>query len=399
MKLSKIAVAAVLGTFAIGVQAQDTDTIKIGFITDMSGAYTDIDGAAGAEVVKWAVSDFGGKLLGKSITVLTSDHQNKPDVASVTAREWMDKEKLQMLIGGTNSAALLAMSKISAERKIPFLATGPGTARLTNEECNPYTIHYSAFDTSAVTKVGAAALVNAGYKSWYFLAADYVFGHSLAGDAARVVKAMGGNVVGEVRAPLGNNDYSSFLLQAQHSKAQILALANTGKDFANSMKSVKEFSVDKSMKVAGLLVFINEIHSLGLKTTAGLQLADSWYWDQDDASRKFAHRFFDKYKRMPSNIQAANYSAALTYLKAAQKAGTTDGKQIMETLKNTKIDDFFNKGYIRADGRLVHDMHLFEVKSPEESKAPWDYYKKIATVPGEQAFISAEESACKLLKK
>ncbi len=398
MKLSRIAIAAAAGILAMGAQAQDTGAIKIGFITDMSGAYADIDGAAGAEVVKWAVNDFGGKLLGKPVEVLTSDHQNKPDVASVTAREWIDKERLQMLIGGTNSAALLAMSRIAAERNVPFLATGPGTARITNEECNPYTVHYSAFDTSAVTKVGAAALVNAGYKSWYFLAADYVFGQSLAGDAARVVKSMGGNVVGEVRAPLGNSDYSSFLLQAQHSKAQILALANTGKDFANSMKSVKEFGVDKSMKVAGLLVFINEIHSLGLKTTAGLQLADSWCWDQDEDSRTFARRFFEKYKRMPSNIQAADYSAAMTYLKAAQKAGTTDGKKVMEVLKTTKINDFFNKGYIRADGRLIHDMHLYEVKKPEDSKSPWDYYKKISTVPGEQAFIPPAESKCALLR-
>lgn len=398
MKFSKITLAAAALVLAMGAKAQNSDPIKIGFITDMSGAYADIDGAAGAEVVKWAVSDFGGKLLGRPIEVLTSDHQNKPDVASVTAREWMDKEKLQMLIGGTNSAALLAMSRISAERSIPFLATGPGTARLTNEECNPYAVHYSAFDTSAVTKVGAAALVNAGYKSWYFLAADYVFGQSLAGDAARVVKTMGGNIVGEVRAPLGNSDYSSFLMQAQHSKAQILALANTGKDFANSMKSIKEFGVDKTMKVAGLLVFINEIHSLGLKTTAGLQLADSWYWDQDEGSRKFSRRFFEKYKRMPSNIQAANYSAATTYLKAAQKAGTTDGKKVMEALKSTRIDDFFNKGYIRADGRLIHDMYLFEVKKPEDSKSPWDYYKKISTVPGEQAFIPPAESKCPLLR-
>lgn len=398
MKLSQIAIAAVAGIFAIGANAQDAGTIKIGFITDISGAYADIDGAAGAEVVKWAVSDFGGKLHGRPIEVLTADHQNKPDVASVTAREWIDKEKLQMLIGGTNSAALLAMSSIAAERSVPFLATGPGTARLTNEECNPYTVHYSAFDTSAVTKVGAAALVNAGYKSWYFLAADYVFGKSLAGDAARVVKTMGGTIVGEVRAPLGTSDYSSFLMQAQHSKAQILALANTGKDFANSMKSVKEFGVDKSMKVAGLLVFINEIHSLGLKTTAGLQLADSWYWDQDEDSRKFSRRFFEKYKRMPSNIQAANYSATITYLKAAQQAGTTNGKKVMDALKSNKINDFFNKGYIRADGRLIHEMHLFEVKKPEDSKYPWDYYKKIATVPGEQAFIPPTESKCALLR-
>lgn len=399
MKLKALVAAlagAVIGTAA---NAQDTGPIRIGVLTDMSGAYADIDGVAGVEVVKWAVQDFGGKLLGRPVEVLSADHQNKPDIASVTARAWVDKDNMKMLIGGTNSAALLAMSKIAVDKKLPFLATGPGTARLTNEECTPYSVHYAAYDTSAVTKVGATALVKEGYKSWFFLTADYTFGQSLAGDAARVVKAQGGTVVGEVRAPLGTTDFSSFLLQAQSSKGQILAMANAGQDFANAMKAAKEFQVDKTMKVAGLLVFINEIHSLGLGVTAGLQLADSWYWDQDEASRKFARRFFDKFKRMPSNIQAADYSAAMTYLKAAQKAGTTDGDKVMAALKSIPIDDFFTKGRIRADGRLIHDMYLFQVKTPAESKAPWDYYKRIATVPGDQAFISPAESKCSLLKK
>ena len=399
MKLIALVAAFAVGAVGMTAQAQDTGPIRIGVLTDMSGAYADIDGTAGVEVVKWAVQDFGGKLLGKPIEVLSADHQNKPDVASATARAWLDKDNMQMLIGGTNSAVLLALSKIALDRKLPFLATGPGTARLTNEDCTPYSVHYAAYDTSAVTKVGATALVKEGYKSWFFLAADYAFGQSLAGDAGRVVKSLGGNVVGEVRAPLGTTDFSSFLLQAQSSKAQILAMANAGRDFANAMKAAKEFQIDKTMKVAGLLVFINEIHSLGLDVASGLQLADSWYWDQDDASRKFARRFFDKFKRMPSNIQAADYSATMTYLKAAQKAGTTDGDKVMAAMKSMPIDDFFNKGHIRADGRLIHDMYLFQVKSPQESKAPWDYYKRIATVPGDQAFITPAESKCSLLKK
>lgn len=399
MNWKAFAGALALGAITATAQAQETGPIKIGVITDISGAYADIDGAAGVEVVKWAAEDFGGKLLGRPIEIVSADHQNKSDIASATAREWIDNGKLSMLIGGTNSATLLAMAKVAADRKIPFLATGPGTARLTNEDCTPFTVHYSAYDTAAVTKVGASALVNAGYKTWFFLAADYTFGQSLAGDAARVVKSLDGKVVGEVRAPLGTTDFSSFLLQAQASGAQILAMANAGRDFANAMKASKEFGIGKSMNVAGLLVFINEIHSLGLETAGGLQLADSWYWDQDDASRKFARRFYDKFKRMPSNIQATDYSAAMTYLKVAEKAGTTDGTKVMAALKSMPINDFFNNGRIRADGRLIHDMHLFQVKTPEESKEPWDYYKLIATVPGEEAFITVAESKCDLLKK
>ena len=399
MNWKAVAGALALGTISMTAHAQETGPVRIGVITDISGAYSDIDGAAGIEVVKWAVDDFGGKLLGRPIEILSADHQNKSDIASMTAREWIDNNKLNMLIGGTNSATLLAMAKVAADRKIPFLATGPGTARLTNEDCTPFTVHYSAYDTAAVTKVGATALVKAGNTTWFFLAADYTFGQSLAGDAARVVKSLDGKVVGEVRAPLGTTDFSSFLLQAQSSGAQILAMANAGRDFANAMKASKEFGIGNSMKVAGLLVFINEIHSLGLDTAGGLQLADSWYWDQDDASRKFARRFYEKYKRMPSNIQAADYSAAMSYLKAAEKAGTTDGTKVMEALKSMPIKDFFNEGHIRADGRLIHNVHLFRVKTPAESKEPWDYYELIATVPGEVAFISPAESKCELLKK
>jgi len=303
-----------------------------------------------------------------------------------------------MLIGGTNSGTALAMAKVAEEKKRPFFAIGAGSARLTNDACTPYTVHY-AYDTVALAKVAGTALVKAGNKNWFFLTADYAFGHSLEGDASNVVKANGGTVAGTVRHPLNASDFSSFLLQAQSSKAQILGLANAGGDTINSMKAAKEFGITKTMKVAGLLVFINDVHSLGLANTEGLQLADSWYWNQDDASRKFAKRFFDKYKRMPSSIQAADYSAAANYLKAVQTAGTTDGEKVMATLKTMKIDDFYNKGQIRADGRMIHDMYLFEVKSAKESITPWDYYKMIAKVPGEQAFTTVADSKCALLKK
>jgi branched-chain amino acid transport system substrate-binding protein len=310
----------------------------------------------------------------------------------------MDKEGLQMLVGGTSSGTALAMAKVAAEKKRPFISIGAGSARLTNEDCTPYTVHY-AYDTVSLAKVAGKALVQAGNKSWFFLTADYAFGYSLESDAANVVKANGGTVVGSVRHPLNASDFSSFLLQAQSSKAQILALANAGGDFTNAMKAAKEFGITKTMKVAGLLVFINDVHSLGLANTEGLQLADSWYWNQDDASRKFAKRFFEKYKRMPSSLQAADYSATANYLKAVQTAGTTDADKVMATLKSMKFDDFYSKGQIRADGRMIHDMYLFQVKSSKDSITPWDYYKTVAKVPGEQAFTTVADSKCSLLKK
>lgn len=397
MKLKALVAALALGLTGAAF-AQNTGPIKIGIITDMSSLYADIDGPAGAEMLRWAVQDFGGKVLNRPIEVLSADHQNKADVASSKAREWIDKDGLQMLIGGTNSGTALAMSKVTTEKKKPFLVIGAGSARLTNEDCSPYTVHY-AYDTVSLAKVAGSALVKAGNKSWYFLTADYAFGYSLEGDASTVVKANGGTVAGTVRHPLNASDFSSFLLQAQSSKAQILALANAGGDFTNAMKAAKEFGIGKTMKVAGLLVFINDVHSLGLANTEGLQLADSWYWNQDDASRKFAKRFFDKYKRMPSSLQAADYSATLSYLKAVQTAGTTDSDKVMSTLKGMKIEDFYNKGQIRADGRMIHDMYLYEVKSSKDSGTPWDYYKTIAKVPGEQAFTTVAESKCSALKK
>ena len=397
MKLKTLVTALAIG-FAAAASAQNTGPVKIGFITDMSSVYADLDGPAGGEMVKWAAQDFGGKVLNRPIEVLTADHQNKADVASSKAREWIDKDGLSMLIGGTNSGTSLAMAKLAEEKKRPFFSIGAGSARLTNEACSPYTVHY-AYDTVALAKVAGNALVKAGNKSWFFLTADYAFGHSLEADASTVVKANGGSVVGAVRHPLNASDFSSFLLQAQSSKAQILGLANAGGDFTNAMKAAKEFGITKTMKVAGLLVFINDIHSLGLANTEGLQLADSWYWNQDDASRKFAKRFFEKYKRMPSSVQAADYSAATNYLKAVQIAGTTDADKVMSTLKGMKIDDFYNKGQIRADGRMIHDMYLYQVKSPKDSTTPWDYYKTVTRVPGEQAFTTPAESKCALLKK
>jgi branched-chain amino acid transport system substrate-binding protein len=402
MKIKTLVAALAIGFGAANAFAQaqaQTGPVRIGFITDMSGLYADIDGPAGAEMVKWAVQDFGGKVLNRPIEVLTADHQNKADVAASKGREWIDSQNLAMLVGGTSSGTNLAMAGIAKEKKRPFISIGAGSARLTNEDCSPYTIHY-AYDTVALAKVGGSALVKAGAKKWFFLTADYAFGHSLEADASTIVKANGGTVLGAVRHPLSASDFSSFLLQAQASKADILAMANAGGDFINAMKAAKEFGITKSMKVAGLLVFINDVHSVGVNNAAGLQLADSWYWNQDDASRKFAKRFFDKYKRMPSSLQAADYSATMNYLKAVQKVGTTDGDKVMAELRGMKYNDFYHKNAtVRADGRMIHDMYLYEVKTAKESKQPWDYLKLVSKVPGDQAFTTVAESKCSLLKK
>ena len=388
--LSLSAIAPSLGHAA-------ANEVVIGSIDDMSGLYADVIGQGGIEAMKMAIADFGPTVIGKKIVFLSADHQNKPDVGSSKFREWADQSGINMLLGGSNTGVSIAMSKVAAEKKVPFFAIGAAGASLTNADCTAYTVHY-AYDTTALANGTASVITQNGGKSWYFLTADYAFGTQLQDAATKVVVAGGGKSVGAVRVPLAASDFSSFLLQAQGSKAQVLGLANAGNDFTNSLKAANEFGITKTMKVAGLLVFINDVHSLGLANTEGLQLADSWYWNQDDASRTFAKRFFEKYKRMPSSLQAANYSVATTYLKAVQAAGTTDGDKVMSSLKAMKIDDFYNKGQIRADGRMIHDMYLFQVKSPKESTVPWDYYKMVAKIPGDQAFTTVAESKCALLK-
>ena len=302
-----------------------------------------------------------------------------------------------MLFGGTQSGTALASAKIAAEKKRVYVNSGAGSSALTNDQCTPYTVHY-AYDTVALARGTGSAIVDAGGKSWFFLTADYAFGQALEADTAAAVKAKGGTVVGQVRHPLNASDFSSFLLQAQNSKAQILGLANAGGDTINAIKAAKEFGIDKSMKLAGLLMFITDIHSLGLKNTAGLQLTTSWYWDLNDESRKFAKRFFDKTKRMPTSIQAADYSATTNYLKAVTEAKTVDADKVMAAWRGMKMNDFYASGTLRADGRYVHDMYLMEVKKPSESTKPWDYYKVIKKIPGDQIFTTKAESKCALWK-
>jgi branched-chain amino acid transport system substrate-binding protein len=404
LKLKKLSLACSLALGAMvavapSAQAQVSDNvIKIGFITDMSSLYADIDGAGGVEAIKMAIADMGGAIDGKKIELVTADHQNKPDVGAVKAREWFDTQGLDMLVGGTNSGVNLAMAKVAAEKKKPFLAVGPGSSALTNEQCTPYTVHY-AYDTVALAKGTGGAVVKAGGKSWFFLTADYAFGHALEADTSRVVKAAGGTVLGSVRVPLNASDFSSFLLQAQASKAQILGLANAGGDTVNAIKAANEFGITKTMKLAGLLMFINDVHSLGLKTTQGMYLTDSWYWNKDADARAWSRKFFDKMKRMPSSLQAADYSATMQYLAAVKAIGTDDTDKVMAQLHKTKINDMYTKGgWVREDGTMIHDMYLMQVKSPEKSAEPWDYYNVVQTIKGDEAFTSKAESKCALWK-
>ncbi|PUA18350.1 ABC transporter substrate-binding protein [Glaciimonas sp. PCH181] len=390
---------AVASTVAFGIAGPAAaqisgDVIKIGFITDMSSVYSDIDGPGGAEAIKMAIADMGGSINGKKIELIVADHQNKADIASSKAREWFDQQGLDMLIGGTNSGTALAMAKIASEKKKPFFEIGAGSTRLTNEECTPYTVHY-AYDTYALANGTGSAVVKQGGKSWYFLTADYAFGNSLEKDTTAVVKASGGTVLGAVKHPLNASDFSSFLLQAQASKAQIIGLANAGGDTINAVKAANEFGITKTAKLAGLLVFINDIHSLTLKQTQGMYLTDSWYWDQDDASRTWAKRYFSKMKKEPSSLQAADYSAAMQYLTAVKAIGTDDGDKVMAQLRKVKFNDMYTKNaYLRPDGRVVHDMTLYQVKTPAESKYPWDYLNKIQTIPAEKAFMAKADSKC-----
>ena len=398
--MKKTLIAATLASCGLAAHAQISgDVIKIGFLTDMSSVYADIDGAGGVEAIKMAIADMKGNIAGKKIELIFADHQNKADVASAKAREWMDTQGLDLLVGGTNSGVNLAIATVAAEKKKPFISIGAGSSALTNANCTPYTIHY-AYDTVALANGTGAAVTKAGGKTWFFLTADYAFGAALQADTAAVVQKSGGTVKGSVKHPLNANDFSSFLLQAQGSGAQILGLANAGGDTINAIKAANEFGITKSMKLAGLLMFINDVHSLGLKTTEGTYLTDSWYWNQSPEARAWSRRFFEKMKRMPSSLQAADYSAVTHYLKAVEAAKTDDAEKVIAKMKDTPINDFYTKGTIRKeDGRGIHDMFLMQVKSPKESTEPWDYYKVVTKIPGDEAFTKLADSKCPLVKK
>jgi branched-chain amino acid transport system substrate-binding protein len=370
--------------------------VVIGDIDDMSGLYADVIGPGGIEAAKMAIEDFGGSVLGNKIELMTTDHQNKPDLGAQKFREWADRDGLTMVLGGSNTGVSIAMATIAKEKKTPFFAIGAAGASLTGKDCTPYTVHY-AYDTTALGNGTAKTMVAEGGKTWFFLTADYAFGTQLQEAASKVVEANGGKVIGAVRVPLSTSDFSSYLLQAQNSGAQVLGLANAGNDFTNSIKAADEFGIANTMKPAALLAFISDIHSLGLKTAQGLYLTTSWYWDSNDKTRAFAKRFFEKAKREPTENQAAYYSATTTYLNAVKAAGTTDPDKVMAELHKVKIDDMFtDNGKIRADGLMEHQMYIMQVKKPEESKYPWDYYRLVQTMSGEEAFGKLADSACPL---
>ena len=374
------------------------DEIVIGDIDDLSGNYADVMGAGGIEAIKMAIADFGGTVLGKKIVVVDADHQNKPDVGASKFREWADQNGLNVLMGGSNTGVNIAMAKVAAAKRIPFFVIGAGGASLTNQDCTAYSVHY-VYDTTALANGTATAIVQAGGKTWFYLTADYAFGTQLQTAASKVVEQNGGKNIGSVRVPLAAADFSSFLLQAQGSGAQVLALANAGGDFNNSLKAANEFGITKTMKPAALLAFISNIHSLGLQTAQGLYLTTGWYWDLNQDTRAFAKRFFAKMQSEPTMDHAGAYSATMNYLKAVKAVGSTDADKVMAELKKTKINDMFAKGgYIRADGAMIHTMYVMQVKSPQESKYPWDYYKIVKQMSGEEAF-GPISGACPLAPK
>ncbi len=383
---SRLLLIALLASAAVTAAIAAGADVVIGDIDDMSGVYSDNGGAGGVEAIKMAIAEFGGSVLGRKIVLLYADHQNKADIGASKAREWADQRGLNMLLWGANTAAAIATAKVVAVKKVPYFVIGSVGASLTNEDCTAYTVQY-VLNTTSLANGTASVVAKSGGRTWYFLTADYAFGAQLQAAASKVVEANGGKTLGSVRVPLSTSDFSSFLLQAQGSGAEVLGLANAGDDFINSLKSANEFGITKAMKPAGLLVFVNNIHSLGLTVAQGLYLTTSWYWDLNAEARAFGKRYFDKMGKEPSMLHAGYYSATMTYLNAVKAAGTTDPDQVMALLKKMKINDMFTKdGYIRADGMMIHDMYVMQVKSPQESKYPWDYYKVVKVMKGEEAF-------------
>ena len=380
-------------------QAQTGDTIRIGVLADMSSLYADLGGPGSVEAAKMAVEDFGGSVLGKKVEVVSGDHQNKPDVGATLARQWFDQQGVQMITDLTTSSVALAVQEVAREKNKVILVTGAASSDLTGKNCAPTSVHWE-YDTTALANGTGSAVVKAGGDTWFFITADYAFGHALQKDTAAVVEANGGKVLGSVNVPLNTADFSSYLLQAQASKAKVIGLANAGGDTINSIKQAAEFGlVEGGQKLAGLLVFVSDVHSLGLKTAQGLQLTESFYWDQDDQTRAWSKKFFERTKKEPTMTQAGVYSATLHWLEAVKTANNIDSAVVMKELKSKPINDFdIRDGHIQDDGSLVHDMYLYEVKKPGESKGEWDLYKLIRTIPGAEAFKRPRGNECPLVK-
>jgi len=400
MRLATLFCFGVAAAVATSASAEISgDVVKLGVLNDMSSLYADLSGAGSVEAARMAIADFGGSVNGKKIELISADHQNKPDVGSAIATQWFDNDGVDAIVDVPTSSVALAVQQIARTKGKLFLISGAAASDLTGKACSPTSVHWT-YDTVALANGTGGAVVKAGGDTWFFITADYAFGHALERDTARVVEANGGKVLGKVRAPLNTADFSSFLLQAQGSKAKIIGLANAGGDTINSIKQAGEFGiVEGSQKLAGLLVFITDIHSLGLQAAHGLQLTEAFYWDQNDATRAWSKRFFDKIGREPSMVQAGVYGAVTHYLNAIKATNSDDGLTVVKQMKATPINDFMTKnGKIREDGTLVRDMYLFEVKAPAESKGPWDYYKQIAVISGEDAFKLPGPNECPLVK-
>jgi branched-chain amino acid transport system substrate-binding protein len=400
MRLATLFCFGVAAAVATSASAEISgDVVKLGVLNDMSSLYADISGAGSVEAARMAIADFGGTVGGKKIELISADHQNKPDVGSAIATQWFDNDGVDAIVDVPTSSVALAVQQIARTKGKVFLISGAAASDLTGKACSPTSVHWT-YDTVALANGTGSAVVKAGGDTWFFITADYAFGHALERDTARVVEANGGKVLGKVRAPLNTADFSSFLLQAQGSKAKIIGLANAGGDTINSIKQAGEFGiVEGGQKLAGLLVFITDIHSLSLQAAHGLQLTEAFYWDQNDATRAWSKRFFDKMGREPSMVQAGVYGAVTHYLNAIKATNSDDGLSVVKQMKATPVNDFMTKnGKIREDGTLVRDMYLFEVKAPAESKGPWDYYKQISVIPGEDAFKLPGPNECPLVK-
>ncbi|XAH22078.1 ABC transporter substrate-binding protein [Xylophilus sp. GW821-FHT01B05] len=392
------AAVAALATGSVAAQVSD-EVVKIGVIVDMSGIYSANGGRGVVRGVELAVKDFGGKVLGKPIQVVSADYQNKVDIAATKVREWFDLDKIDLVIESTDSAAAIAMQRVAAEKKKPIIFAGSASTALTNAECSPYGVHW-VYDTYALATGTGRAVMKEGGSTWYFVTADYAFGQSLERDTTNVVQSMGGKVIGTSKHPLNAPDFASFLLQAQASRAAVVGLANAGKDTQTAVRQAAEFGVGRNQKLATLLVFDTDVKGLGLKAAQGLLFTTGFYWDMNAETREFSKKFFDAHKGMPTMIHAGAYSATMHYLKALEAQKTDATEAVLQRMRNTPVNDFFAKdGRIRADGRMVHDMYLAEVKKPEESRGEWDLIRIKQTIPGGEAFMPLADSTCKLVKK
>ena len=402
LKKTLVGAVAALALMTGTANAQYSDNkIKIGVLTDLSGTYSDLAGQGSVVAAQMAIEDFGGKLNGMPIEIVSADHQNKADIASSIARKWYDTEQVDAIFDLVTTAAAVAVREVSREKGKVDINSGAGSTILTNDKCSATGFHWT-YDVYAMAVGTGNAVVKQGGDSWYFLTADYAFGHDLEAQTAKVVKANGGTVKGAVRHPFPNSDFSSFLLQAQASGAKIIGLANAGSDTINAIKQAKEFGITQAgQSLAGLLVFISDIHSLGLDTAQGMMLTTGYYWDRDDASRAFAKRWSERMKnRMPTMVHAGVYSSVLHYLRSVEAAKTDEGAKVANQIRTLPIKDFFAvNGKVRPDGRMVHDMYLAQVKKPSESKGPWDYYNILRTIPGDEAFKPLSESTCALVNK